>query len=81
MKLALFGATRGVGKQILLQAIERGHSVRALVRDPSKLDVVQGDVLNANQVTAMLHSWRWAANQGKRRLVLARWAPKIFCKA
>ena len=61
MKLALFGATRGVGKQILLQAIERGHSVRALVRDPSKLDVsfanlevVQGDVLNANHVTAML---------------------------
>jgi putative NADH-flavin reductase len=61
MKLALFGATRGVGKQILLQAIERGHTVKVLVRDLSKLDVsyanlevVQGDVLNANQVATML---------------------------
>lgn len=61
MKIALFGATRGVGKQILLQAIEPGDTVTALVRDPSKLDVsyanltvVQGDVLNSAQVATVL---------------------------
>jgi putative NADH-flavin reductase len=61
MKIALFGATRGVGKEIMLQGIERGHSITALVRDPSKLDVsfanlhvIQGDVLNLNQVLKAL---------------------------
>jgi uncharacterized protein len=61
MNIALFGATRGVGKEILLQGIERGHQITALVRDPSKLDVsfanlsvVQGDVLDTKQVSQML---------------------------
>ncbi len=61
MKIALFGATRGIGKEILLQSIERGHSVTALVRDASKLDVscanlnvVQGDVLNLKAVIKTL---------------------------
>jgi uncharacterized protein YbjT (DUF2867 family) len=61
MNIALFGATRGVGKEILLQGIERGHQVTALVREPSKLDVsfanlqvIQGDVLNQNQVLKVL---------------------------
>ncbi len=67
MNIALFGATRGVGKEILLQGIERGHQITALVRDPSKLDVsfanlnvVQGDVLNPNQVFAVLEGQDFA---------------------
>jgi NAD(P)H-binding len=62
----------------LLQAIERGHNVKALVRDPSKLDVsfanlevVQGDVLDQIQVSScsrvkMPRSWRSAASRGKK---------------
>ncbi len=53
MRVALFGATGGTGHQVLLQALERGHSVRALVRSPEKLTVshadltvVPGDVLD-----------------------------------
>jgi putative NADH-flavin reductase len=53
MKLALFGATGGTGTEILKQAIAAGHTVVALVRDPSKLTLPQiqlttvtGDVLN-----------------------------------
>jgi putative NADH-flavin reductase len=37
MKIALIGATRGTGKHVLDQALERGHEVTVLVRDPSKL--------------------------------------------
>lgn len=37
MKLALFGATGGVGREILNQALAAGHSVTAVVRNPSKL--------------------------------------------
>ena len=61
MKIALFGATRGVGKEILVQGIERGHHVTALVRDPSKLEVsfanlnvIQGDVLDLKSVLKTL---------------------------
>jgi putative NADH-flavin reductase len=61
MKLALFGATGGTGRALLEQALERGDEVRALVRDPSKLDisdprltVKQGDVLDAAAVAGCL---------------------------
>ncbi len=52
MHIALFGATGGTGRQVLDQAIAQGHSVAALVRDPSKLEEragltrVVGDVLD-----------------------------------
>ena len=48
MKLALLGATGGVGREILNQALAAGHSVTAVVRNPSKLsaevDVVRLDL-------------------------------------
>lgn len=37
--LALFGATRGIGRHVLDQALAAGHHVTALVRDPTRLDV------------------------------------------
>ncbi|AJD90638.1 hypothetical protein JMA_13210 [Jeotgalibacillus malaysiensis] len=49
MKLALFGATGRVGSVILERALEDGHQVRALVRDPElkstheNLNYIQGD--------------------------------------
>src|SRR5512133_1392208 len=48
MKLVLLGATGGVGREVLSQAIAAGHSVTAVVRNPSKLpadvDVVRQDL-------------------------------------
>jgi len=35
MKLAILGATGGTGRELVHQALERGHHVRALVRDLS----------------------------------------------
>ena len=50
MNLALFGATGFIGDAVLKEALARGHVVRALARDPSRLspaarlEVVKGDV-------------------------------------
>jgi putative NADH-flavin reductase len=48
VKLALFGATGGVGRPVLSQAIAAGHTVTAVVRNPSKLsanvEVVRQDL-------------------------------------
>ncbi|MFE2876532.1 NAD(P)-dependent oxidoreductase [Streptomyces roseus] len=38
MKLTVFGATGGVGREVVRQAIEAGHEVTAVVRDPARLD-------------------------------------------
>lgn len=57
MNIALFGASGKTGRQFLQQALDQGYSVRALVRNPGKLDtthpnltVIPGDVLNADDV-------------------------------
>jgi len=61
MKIALFGATGGTGKNFLQQALIAGHEVTALVRDPTRLPdshqhlvVIQGDVLDPETVTKTL---------------------------
>jgi len=36
MKIAIFGAAGGTGRQVARQALDRGHDVVAVVRDPSK---------------------------------------------
>jgi len=57
MKIVVFGASGGLGLNVLEQALGKGHAVTAFVRNPSKigiqhpnLSVVQGDVLNAEAV-------------------------------
>ena len=59
MKIALFGATGMIGQRILREALNRGHDVTAVVRDPARLTethknltVVTGDVLNADSIAA-----------------------------
>src|ERR1039457_6024040 len=37
MKLTIFAATGGIGRQILEQAVDVGHDVTAVVRNPQKL--------------------------------------------
>ena len=39
MKIAVFGATGGTGKQVVEQALAAGHTVAVLVRDPAKLAI------------------------------------------
>ena len=57
MKLLIIGATRGIGFRLLEQALQVGHAVTALVRDPQKiakkhdgLRVIQGDILDLESV-------------------------------
>ena len=61
MNIILFGATGQIGRQILKQALERGHTVTAFVRDAAKLDVTHlrltvmvGDARNARAVAAAI---------------------------
>ncbi|MEM7066015.1 MAG: SDR family oxidoreductase [Cyanobacteria bacterium P01_B01_bin.77] len=53
MKLVIFGATGGTGRQVVEQALEQGHRVTAFARTPTKLEiqhpnlrVAQGDVMD-----------------------------------
>ena len=39
MRLTIFGATGGTGTQLVRQALEEGHDVTAVVRDPARLAV------------------------------------------
>lgn len=61
MKLLIFGSTGSIGRQLVKQALEHGHTVTAFARDPSKLDikhdnlkVVQGDVMDLPSVEKAL---------------------------
>jgi len=57
MKLLIVGGTGGTGKELIEQALEQGHRLTALVRNPDRvktshpnLQVVKGDILDFNIV-------------------------------
>jgi len=57
MRIAIFGATGRTGKHLVREALDAGHEVVALARDPSKmgmtherLRVIRGDVLDPAKV-------------------------------
>lgn len=60
MKIALLGATGFVGSALLKEALDRGHAVTAIIRDPGKLakrdrlTVLAGDIYDAGALAAML---------------------------
>lgn len=61
MHLFILGATGGIGRQLVHQALERRHQVTAFVRSPQKLGtarqglaVIQGDVRNADAMSRVL---------------------------
>lgn len=63
MKIALYGATGNIGKRILNEALNRGHQVTAIVRDPKKLETSQanlnvevGDILDEADVALKVKS-------------------------
>jgi putative NADH-flavin reductase len=39
MKITVFGATGGIGRQLVAQALRRGHDVTAVVRDADRLPI------------------------------------------
>jgi putative NADH-flavin reductase len=58
-RILIVGATGGTGRELVMQALERGYRVTALVRDPSKLRIenrnltlAKGDVLDYPSVEA-----------------------------
>jgi putative NADH-flavin reductase len=58
-RVLILGATGGTGRQLVQQALDRGLSVTALARDPSRLriehprlKVIQGNVLDERSVDA-----------------------------
>src|SRR5579884_2922829 len=57
MKIVLFGANGFIGQRIVLEALVRGHEVKAITREPAsypiahpRLTVASADVLDANSV-------------------------------
>jgi putative NADH-flavin reductase len=61
VRLTIFGATGRTGRPLIEQALQRGHQVTAVVRDPAKLsvasgnlDVVQADVFDAEALKPAL---------------------------
>lgn len=60
-KLIVFGSTGSIGRHIVSQALEAGHSVTAFARNPDKvemahdkLDKFEGDVMNPEAVVAAI---------------------------
>lgn len=74
MKIALIGATGYVGSAILKEALDRGHEVTAIARDPEKLQPhaklrpQKADVYNAAEVALVVaghHAVISAFNRGR----------------
>lgn len=62
-RVLIVGATGGTGRQLVAQALERGHVVTAFVRNPSalrvehsRLHVIRGDVLDYPSVEAAMQT-------------------------
>lgn len=62
MKVIVFGSTGTIGRQLIAQALEQGHQVKAFCRDASKLadyahsrlSIVEGDVLRPRDVSTAM---------------------------
>ncbi len=63
MKLLIFGSTGSIGRQLVGQALEQGHTVSAFARNPTKagfdehpnLHIFRGDVLDVASVEKAVH--------------------------
>jgi putative NADH-flavin reductase len=61
MNILIVGATRGIGRELVNQALASGHSVTALARHPERLATqhdrlrkLRGDILNAESVSGAM---------------------------
>ncbi len=62
MRLVILGATGGTGRELLQQALAKGHQVTVLVRRPTaipltheRLRVLSGDVMKPDSLAPALH--------------------------
>ncbi len=77
MRLAIFGGTGGTGLELTRQALEKGHNVRVLVRNPNRMPlintnmrIVLGSVLDHESVNkALLGSDAVLSCLGQRNLL------------
>jgi len=53
MKITVFGATGGVGGHVVRQALDAGHQVTAVVRDPKRLHVEHAELRVAMMADAL----------------------------
>lgn len=79
MKLVVLGATGGTGRELVRQAIGRGHSVTAFVRSPDRLHsfagsitVKQGNLLSASELEQILPGHDAVLSAFGPRLPIAR---------
>jgi putative NADH-flavin reductase len=61
MRIAIIGASRGIGAELLKASVAEGHEVTALVRDPATLNIsspelkiIKGNILNPSSVAAAI---------------------------
>ena len=75
MKIALFGASGTIGQRIALEALARGHEVKAIVREPARLhlshqhlNVAAGNILDPASVAEAVAGYDVVVNAtGPRR--------------
>lgn len=80
MNLVVLGATGGTGLEVVRQALQRGHSVTALVRSPDRLKpfggqitVKQGDLLSsADLKQSFKATMPWCQHSGRGSLCRTR---------
>lgn len=75
MRVTVFGATGGIGRQVVDRALAAGHEVHALIRDPSKLtlpdvSVTTGDLADGQAIDRAVEGsdaviWAVGATQNK----------------
>ncbi len=88
MNLLILGATGGTGRALVEQALEQGHTVTAVARDPSKLRmthqnlrIVKGDILDYDSVETAIRGQDAALSAvGSRVRVGSLIAIMIICQ-
>jgi putative NADH-flavin reductase len=57
VKIIIFGATGGIGRLLVKQALDNGYNVRAYIRNPSKLkmkhqnlETIQGELHDFDRI-------------------------------
>lgn len=85
MKILIFGATGGTGKELVQQGLAQGHDITAFVRNPSKfsikgknLFIVQGDVRNTEDVEKALNGQQVVISALGIKTSKALWKPNTI---
>lgn len=61
MRVGVIGATRGIGREVVRQGLDRGHQMAVLARDPGRMEqahtelaVLPGDIRSSSAVETLL---------------------------